>query len=189
MKSCKYRISFTLLLLLRNLAFKESEYLFHLEISPLSLQARASFKVNQQSAMSLLIPLGAHLFFDSINVSSVGSAWGLMFRFRGFPFPGRFSKWLSSMDCQILHSTTLIILVSVLIKMTITSDCERVWSVWVHILNLLTLCQQSMYKHTFFLNDVQTYLTYDKSQSVKIYDHYSRNKDDHFENAHVKPKV
>jgi len=114
----------TLLLIWRSWTCKISDPSIHLEWSPLHLLIQAFFNAKRHSDTWRLISLlssthsGAHPFFERIlyKVSSAGSAWEFVLRLRGFPLPGKFSNWPSSIECHILCSTTLIMSVSDLSK-------------------------------------------------------------------------
>lgn len=111
---------FTLSLISCIWALRISESSCHFESSWSDLLAQAFFKASLHSVIFLRISLfssthsGAQPFLDRIlyKVSSAGSTCGFGLRLRGRPFPGRFSKCPSSMECHILCSTTLTISVS-----------------------------------------------------------------------------
>lgn len=110
----------TLLLISLICALRDSESVGHVEPCGFVLLAHAFFKASLHSAILHLISLlssthcGAQPFLERIlySVSSAGSACGFVLMSRGFPLPGRFSKWPSSMDRHIRCSTTFTISVS-----------------------------------------------------------------------------
>lgn len=105
-------------------SFRESDASIHIESSTEPWCVHALLSADLHSTTLSLISLfnsthsGAHLFLERIlyKVSSAGSAWGLVLRSNGFPFPGKFSNCPSSMECHIRCSTTLIMSVSDLIN-------------------------------------------------------------------------
>lgn len=78
---------------------------------------------------SLSLCFNSTHFHIQIKVSSAWSAWGLVLRLNGFPLPDNFSKWPSSMECNILCSTIFIISVSDLPNNPVnTIFCLSRWS-------------------------------------------------------------